>query len=465
MKSSTKLLPQALLILALVTGALGLGLPIESAIAKPALQTTNLALNKPAICSPTPQFPCAEAFDGSLTTRWASAQGVDPQWIYVDLGASYNISHVKLTWETAYGKSYQIQTSPDAATWTNIYTTTTGDGGVDDLTGLTGSGRYVRMNGTVRGRGWGYSLWEFEVYTGSGGPTNTPTQTNTAPVITNTPTRTNTAPVITNTPTRTATATATATAVTGNWTTVWTDSFTGAAGTGVDTANWIYDTGQGVWGTGEIETMTNSTANVSQDGASHLKITAIKDGGGAWTSGRIETQRSDFAANAGELLKISAILQQPNVPNGPGGMGYWPAFWTLGSTFRSGGTWPSVGEIDIMENVNARDETSSGLHCGTNPNGVCNEGSGRGSGLATCSGCKTGYHEYSVVLDRTKTDEELRWYLDGVQTWVVRESMVGVTQWNAATHHGFFIIFDLRSEEHTSELQSLTNLVCRLLLE
>src|SRR5258706_634 len=182
-------------------------LPSLSVGAQPAQQTTNLALNKPAACSPTPQFPCAEAFDGSLTTRWASVQGVDPQWIYVDLGASYNISHVKLTWETAYGKSYQIQTSPDAATWTNIYTTTTGDGGADDLTGLTGSGRYIRMNGTVRGTGWGYSLWEFEVYAGSGGSTNTPTQTNTAPVITNTPTRTNTAPVITNTPTRTATAT------------------------------------------------------------------------------------------------------------------------------------------------------------------------------------------------------------------------------------------------------------------
>src|SRR5258707_11076343 len=143
MKKPVLILTRLSFILVVMIGLL----PAVSAGARSAQQTTNLALNKPVTCSPTPQFPCAEAFDGSLTTRWASVQGVDPQWIYVDLGASYNISHVKLTWETAYGKSYQIQTSPDAATWTNIYTTTTGDGGVDDLTGLTGRDRKrTRLN-------------------------------------------------------------------------------------------------------------------------------------------------------------------------------------------------------------------------------------------------------------------------------------------------------------------------------
>jgi hypothetical protein len=82
----------------------------------------------------------------------------------VDLGLPIKVTHVKLTWEAAYGKSYQIQVSNNATTWTTIYTTTTGDGGVDDLTGLSGYGRYVRMNGTVRGTGYGYSLFEFEVY-------------------------------------------------------------------------------------------------------------------------------------------------------------------------------------------------------------------------------------------------------------------------------------------------------------
>ena len=138
---------------------------------------TNVALNKTATSSSnenagtTPNL----AVDGNVTgTRWSSAAS-DPQWIQIDLGSTQSICHVKLTWEAAYGKSYQIQTSNDAATWTSIYTTTTGDGGVDDLTGLSGSGRYIRMNGTVRGTGYGYSLWEFEVYSGSVSATITST--------------------------------------------------------------------------------------------------------------------------------------------------------------------------------------------------------------------------------------------------------------------------------------------------
>ena len=78
-------------------------------------QTTNLALNKPVTCSPNPQFPCAEAVDGNMGTRWASVQGVDPQWIQVDLGATTTISRVVLYWETAYARSYQIQVSASAS--------------------------------------------------------------------------------------------------------------------------------------------------------------------------------------------------------------------------------------------------------------------------------------------------------------------------------------------------------------
>ncbi|MFD1502605.1 discoidin domain-containing protein, partial [Streptosporangium lutulentum] len=63
----------------------------------------------------------------------------------------------------AYGRAYQIQTSPDGTTWSTVYSTTAGDGGVDDVT-LTGTGRYVRVNGTQRATAYGYSLWEFEVY-------------------------------------------------------------------------------------------------------------------------------------------------------------------------------------------------------------------------------------------------------------------------------------------------------------
>ncbi len=250
----------------------------------------------------------------------------------------------------------------------------------------------------------------------------------------------------TPTPTSTSTSTPTPTPTpTVNWTPVWSDTFAGPAGSAPAAANWIEDTGTSApggpahWGTGEVETMSNSTQNVSLDGNNHLTITALNTNG-SWTSGRIETQRSDFAAPAGGMLKITSSLKQPNPTNG---VGYWPAFWTLGSGSRSGGVWPKIGEVDIMEDVNARSETAGTLHCDVAPGGACNEYNGFGSGLATCPGCQTGYHTYTEIIDRTKSDEEIRWYLDDQQTWMVRESQVGVSVWQAAVDHGFFIIFDL----------------------
>jgi beta-glucanase (GH16 family) len=129
--------------------------------------TVNLALlsqGKPATASSTQTFYiAANAVDGNMGTRWASDGNSSPQWIYVDLGATYTITQIILEWEAAYASSYQIQTSPDASTWTTIYSTTTGNGG-NDTFAVSGSGRYVRMYGTVRGSSFGYSVLEFKVY-------------------------------------------------------------------------------------------------------------------------------------------------------------------------------------------------------------------------------------------------------------------------------------------------------------
>ncbi|MFD9406565.1 family 20 glycosylhydrolase [Streptomyces sp. NPDC059989] len=127
----------------------------------------NLAQGRPTTASSTEaaNFPAASATDGDPATRWSSAYG-DPQWLQVDLGSTQSISRVVLRWEAAYGKSFQIQLSDDATTWRTVYSTTTGTGGVQDLTGLTGSGRHIRVHGTQRGTSYGYSLYEFEVYGG-----------------------------------------------------------------------------------------------------------------------------------------------------------------------------------------------------------------------------------------------------------------------------------------------------------
>ncbi|MFD7989554.1 discoidin domain-containing protein, partial [Kitasatospora indigofera] len=113
--------------------------------------------------------PATAAVDGNTGTRWSSA-AADAQWLQVDLGVSASIDKVVLNWEAAYGDGYQIQVSADGASWTTIYTTTTGTGGVETLN-VSGTGRYVRFNGTHRHTGYGYSLWEFQVYGTPGGGT------------------------------------------------------------------------------------------------------------------------------------------------------------------------------------------------------------------------------------------------------------------------------------------------------
>jgi len=112
----------------------------------------------------------AKAVDGDNNTRWSS-QFSDPQWIQIDLGAQATVDNVQLYWEAAYGKNFQVQLSNDNSTWTTVATVTNGTGGNQTI-GAAGSGRYVRLNLTARGTGYGYSLWEFQVF-GTGGATTT----------------------------------------------------------------------------------------------------------------------------------------------------------------------------------------------------------------------------------------------------------------------------------------------------
>jgi hypothetical protein len=216
------------------------------------------------------------------------------------------------------------------------------------------------------------------------------------------------------------------------WTTVFSDNFAGPAGSPPSSANWFYDIGTG-YGTGEIENTTNSTSNVYLDGNGDLDITAI-DNDGTWTSGRIESTRDDFEAPPGGEMEMTASIEQPNPSDG---LGYWPAFWALGSPGRTGGTWPTEGEIDMMEDVNGLNEASQTLHDSANS---------PGHALIACptTGCQTGYNTYSVIINRVDTSAEyLEFVMDGTVEDTITEASVGTTAWEDAIDHGFYIIFDL----------------------
>ena len=137
--------------------------PATLTIAPPGV---NLALHQPTTASSIQGggLEAINATDGDLTTRWASAGGVDPSWLQVDLGAVKPFNTVVLAWEAAFAAQYQIQYSNDAQAWTTAATNPSGHGGVETVTFPTVQGRYVRMFGTQRASTFGYSLFELQAY-------------------------------------------------------------------------------------------------------------------------------------------------------------------------------------------------------------------------------------------------------------------------------------------------------------
>ncbi len=129
--------------------------PVESLLSVNKRTTTSTVENE--------SFSGALAVDGDSTTRWASLEG-DPQWIAVDLGGPADISRIKVFWESAHAKDYQVQASDDGQNWRDVKTVVGSDGGLDEFTGLNTSARHVRIFGTARATVYGYSLWELEVY-------------------------------------------------------------------------------------------------------------------------------------------------------------------------------------------------------------------------------------------------------------------------------------------------------------
>ena len=131
---------------------------------------TNLALNKSAQAT---SGNAAAAVDGNIGSRWES-QHSDPQTWIVDLGESMTFNAVRIVWEGAYGKTFDILVGDEVDA--DGYLT---DGeAVVSIEGQTLTGfpnyqvfeftavtkRYVQFNGIARGTQWGYSFYEFGVY-------------------------------------------------------------------------------------------------------------------------------------------------------------------------------------------------------------------------------------------------------------------------------------------------------------
>ncbi|GAB3406473.1 discoidin domain-containing protein [Flindersiella endophytica] len=358
-----------------------------------------LSYGKPAVASSSQNdgscFECtpARAFDHDPASRWATSATtgwVDPGWIYVDLGATATIQQVVLQWDPAYATAYQIQVSPNAGTWTTIYSTTSGRGFKETLN-VSGTGRYVRMYGTARSGPYGYSLWEFQVYGTGGNPTSPPSQP----------------------PDPAFPATRL----------VWSDEFNGAAGTRPDAAKWTIDPGTGQ--NNEQQYYTDN-ANAQLDGTGSLVIEARREsaGGREYTSHRMNTSNKLHV----QYGRIEARIRVPK------GNGLWPAFWMLGADFLNGRPWPYCGEVDIMEVLGRNTtQTYATLHAP-----AYNGGGGYGQVL-TGADLSAGFHVWSVEWD----SQHMTFRLDDQVVFVASKSTAETTRGPWIFDHPFYIILNL----------------------
>ncbi len=212
------------------------------------------------------------------------------------------------------------------------------------------------------------------------------------------------------------TAFAAASQTTTGWQLVWSDEFNGAAGTPPNPNNWNYDIGGG-WGNGEIETYTNSSANVFQDGNGNLVIRAIRNNG-SYTSARLQTGSSGASGTANLSWTYGLVEARIKLPTPS--QGVWPAFWMLGENIGTV-SWPECGEVDIMENfgiygnVNDTSIENGTIHGPANSSASAPDYNG-GAGIGTSTTLPWGetvsddYHIYAVQW----SENSIQFLVDGV---------------------------------------------------
>ena len=221
---------------------------------------------------------------------------------------------------------------------------------------------------------------------------------------------------------------------TSHWVLAWNDEFDGPAGSPVDPAKWVAETGGQGWGNRERENYTTRPENIALDGNGHLVITARAAspsssdrcwyGDCLYTSARIKTQ-GRFSQAFG---RFEARIRIPR------GQGMWPAFWMLGADIDTVG-WPRSGEIDVMENIGREPGIVHGTVHGPGYSG--SSGIGGPATLGTASFADD-FHIYAVEWWPT----EIRWSIDGTmcRSTTTADLPTG-SKW--VFDHPFFVLLNL----------------------
>ena len=105
------------------------------------------------------------AVDGDMNTSFSSKNDIN-QWLSVDLGDSYDIGRISVTWTGDAGKVYDYQVSNDDKNWTSIYRNVKGTpNSTDNRQVYAQNVRYVRVLAYSKvEKGSGIGISELEVY-------------------------------------------------------------------------------------------------------------------------------------------------------------------------------------------------------------------------------------------------------------------------------------------------------------
>lgn len=185
-------------------------------------------------------------------------------------------------------------------------------------------------------------------------------------------------------------------AQTPNWVLVWADEFSESNGSPPNPNNWGFDLGGGGWGNNELEYYTKRTNNARIENG-HLVIEARQEnyGGRNYTSARLLTQ-TKWSWTYG---RVEARIQIPR------GQGIWPAFWMLGTNISSV-SWPTCGEIDIMENIGREPGMVHGTAHGPGYSGSA--GIGGPYALPGNAAFADGFHVFAIEWQTNR----IRWFVD-----------------------------------------------------
>ncbi|KAI1383947.1 glycoside hydrolase family 16 protein [Hypoxylon trugodes] len=220
---------------------------------------------------------------------------------------------------------------------------------------------------------------------------------------------------------------------------VWSDEFSGPAGSLPNQSKWNIIVKGPNQGNQEVQNYTASTSNSSVNGSGALHITP-QHNNGQWTSARLEGKEA-FNCPDGHRMLLQAELRTGTFPFAQQS-GIWPAFWALGNDIRNGKnvSWPQCGEWDIMENAHGASFSLGTLHYGRGGTDHLSKGGRTEFEVET-------FHTWAIKVNRGPSnwqDETLEWWLDGKKFFQIKGSDIGDGElWGRVAHKSFFPILNV----------------------